>query len=366
MKIIIIHKNGFHKRPPVISVLLILLDLGFEVTLITTGITQEWLTKLTARNCKVYVFNENPKLNQYTITKIFNYISYKKFVYSILKHEYSNNCILWIEGAYTITALGNKIKKYNYILQIQELHEKSKLQQRAISSVIHDAKLVFMPEFNRTILYQVWFKLKQRPIVLPNKPYFIPSTKELDILSSKYPDLVNIFNSSKIILYQGLIHPERDLTPFVYAVKKLNGFKLVLLGKDFGEVNRYKQIDSNIIHIDYLPAPDYLLFTSLCHIGIVTYNPLELNTTYCAPNKIYEYGAFGKPMIGNNIPGLSPILAYQAGRLIDEISSDRIINSVLEIDKSYSTYSNNAYMLYNNTNNKQTIKINIEKVINNE
>lgn len=111
-----------------------------------------------------------------------------------------------------------------------------------------------------------------------------------------------------------MIFEERDLSNFIRAIKELGSeYKLVLLGKDRDMLRKYRQIDDSLIHIEFIPAPDYLLFTSMCHMGIVTYDPGTLNTAYCAPNKIFEYAAFGKPMIANNIPGLKVLSESGAG-----------------------------------------------------
>lgn len=356
MKIILIHKAEFHKRPPVISTLSILLELGYEVILITTGISEEWKAKLANKNCQVFTYL--PKKNNNVIFKIHDYLSFKKFAYKHIDKFYDNDTIIWVESAYTIVALGDKLNKYKHILQIQELHESFKFQLRAIAKVIHQSLAVFMPEYNRTVFYQVWFKLQHRPYVLPNKPYFIPTDSELDKLENKYKNLIDIFNTKKVILYQGIIDPNRDLSNYIKATKKLGpDFQFVLLGKDYNMVDYYKSIDPTIIHIDFIPAPDYLCFTRKAFIGIVSYNTNSLNNVYCAPNKIWEYSYFRLPMIGNDIPGLKySIYQYKVGVCIDEHSVDSIYQAIKSIDKNYESFTFAATTFYNSINNLETIK----------
>ena len=69
-------------------------------------------------------------------------------------------------------------------------------------------------------------------------------------------------------------------------------------------LRKYRQIDDSLIHIEFIPAPDYLLFISMCKMGIVRYDRGMLNRVYCVINKIFEYVEFGKLMIENNIYGL--------------------------------------------------------------
>jgi glycosyltransferase involved in cell wall biosynthesis len=214
-----------------------------------------------------------------------------------------------------------------------------------------------MPEYNRTVLYQIWFKLKQRPIVLANKPYFIPTKESLEQLKEKYQDKISLFRNKKIILYQGLISKERDLSNYIQAIKKIKGeYQLVLLGHDYGMLQQYLEIDPELIHIDFIPAPDYLLFTSLAHIGIVTYDPYKLNSAYCAPNKIYEYAAFSLPMLGNDVPGLKNIFEqYKIGVIIKENDENSILNGILEISNHLEKYKLLARKFYEAIDNTTII-----------
>lgn len=356
MRIFLVHKAEFQRRPPVISVVEILLKLGYSIILITCGIDNYNRQRLEQRGVKIYVL---PFDSSGLIVKIINYYKFRKNVFHII-HEQKfdkENDLLWIEGGYTIVSLGKKIKKYNYILQIQELYEKSKLYLYKINKVIRKAKIVFMPEYNRTVLYQIWFNLKYRPIVLANKPYFIPSDNILEQLALKYKDKLSIFYTKKVILYQGWIGRDRDLTNYIKGIKKIgDDFQIVLLGKDCGMIEEYKKIEPNIIHYDFIPAPDYLIFTKFAHMGIVSYDPLLLNSAYCAPNKIYEYAAFSLPMLGNDIPGLKTIFEkYRIGLIIDETQIDSIVSAIDFIDKNINDFRKDVNSFWVETDNVEVV-----------
>ena len=221
-----------------------------------------------------------------------------------------------------------------------------------------------MPEYTRTVLYQLWFKLKKRPIVLPNKPYFIPSDQELAAIKPKYRNLVKLFESKKVILYQGHVSYDRDLSTFVRAIKELGSdYVFCLMGTDHGVLKEWLKIDDSIIHIDFIPAPEYLLMTSLCYIGILGYNPCCLNSMFCAPNKLFEYAAFGKPMLGNDIPGLQVIENKKIGKVVDESSIKSIIESIKIIEENYASYSQNSRDFYMNTDNKEVIHKFLNKML---
>lgn len=352
-KIYYIHKDRFERRPPVISAVMILTELGYDVTVIDEGVSDRWKSVFTSKNIKYF---EIPKKgNVGLIGKIWEYYRFRKRVCSTLKGCDDN--FIWVEGAPAILSLGTEINRFNHILQIQELHEQSKKQLRAIRKVIGSAKAVFMPEYNRSVLYQVWFKLKNRPIVLPNKPYFVPGKDELESLKEKYKKDVSRIGNKKVVLYQGYIGYDRDISAIVKAVKQMGtDFVTVVVGKDCGVLSEYRKIDPNIVHIDFLPAPDYLLFASMAYIGVLTYVPDCVNNIFCAPNKIYEYGSFGLPMIGNDIPGLKTLEYENAGVVVDVNDEDRVLAAIRKIDANYSVYSKSAKALYDKTDNMETIK----------
>lgn len=362
-KIIYIHKARFHERPPVISAVMILHSLGYDVTIITAGLSVEWKDQLSKMGIRFNVIEGNCKSR---FLKAVDYYRFRHSTFSFLNNNkyLPEDTLLWVESAYTIVALGKKLKKYHFVLQIQELYEKVKYQLKAIANVINNAEAVFMPEYNRCSIYQVWYKLNKRPYLLPNKPYFVPDDDNLKELQEKYKTKINELEGKKNIIYQGLLHKERDLSCFVKAVKELHDYRLVLLGKDLGMLKHYKEIDSEILHIDFLPAPDYLAITSKAYIGIVTYDPMELNTSYCAPNKIYEYGYFGLPMVGNEVPGLKyTIEMKKAGVLVDEHNEEDIKNAILRIDANYDEYRQNARSLYDSVDNENTIRIALQKIM---
>lgn len=356
MKILVINKNQIYNIPPLISVIYILRDLGHEVHLVTCGINDKIASDFNNRGVTYEVVDYANASN--SIAKVWEYLLFRSYVYRVFKNQIYD--FIWIEGGNTIRSIGkNLLSGRKYILQISELHEDAPRQLTAISKVIHQAQAVFMPEFNRTAIYMAWFKLSKRPFVLPNKPYFIPSEIELVGLSNMYDNYIKLFKSKKVILYQGWISKRnRDMSAFVEATAHLgDDFAFVMMGRDTeNSVQYYKEIYPELVHIDFIPAPDYLLLTSLSYIGIIVYNPDKLNQTFCAPNKIYEYGAFGKPMIGNNLPGLRVIEDMGAGRVAEQDDADALYSAIRDIDSHYQHFSNCARKMFESCDNKETIR----------
>ena len=364
MNIIVINKEIFQNRPPVISTLLTLSDLGHHVTLITVEINDYWDSELRKREVSTHVISE--KKNNNRIEKVFEYLNFKNQVFEYLNNESINkeDVLLWVIGGNTIFCLGDRLKKFRYVLQIQEMHETDKLYLRAFSKVINNAELVFMNEYNRTVMYQIWFKMKKRPIVLPNKPYFLPIKEDIKSqifarINQQYEKEIKLFKTKKVILYQGWYgKPKRDLTAFVQAIKELgNDYRLAIMGRYKNDIDEYKVIDPNVIHIDFIPAPDYMVFTSLAYIGIVSYNPNSLNNAYCAPNKIWEYSTFALPILCNDIPGLKYTVEYSgAGICVDENNSKDIFDAINQINKDYAKYAARSRQMNLGIDNKEIIR----------
>lgn len=364
MDIILVNKGCTENRPPILSVIHILRELNHKVTVITSEASANFIFAMKEKNVKIVVFPSICKT--YYFFKIVEYLFFRKRVLNYLDKNFDKNTLIWIADGTSIVALGPRIKNYKFILQIQELHEKSKMQLHAFSKVIHYAQAVFMPEYNRTFIYQIWFKLKKRPIVLPNKPYFIPSSLELQKLKQKHKNKLDIFKNKKVILYQGGISSVRMLDILAHSIINLgNDYVLLLVGKEQekGYVNKLKQIDNSIVHISYLPAPEYLVFATVAYIGYVCYEPTSLNNAYCAPNKINEYSAFSLPMIGNNIPGLKSLFKEsKAGIIIEENTVNNITEAIMKIDSNYSFYQNNSKSIFSMNDNLLTINKVLNKI----
>lgn len=361
--IIFIHRRYFHQRPPVISVVEYLTQLGCKPHVITAGINPhfEETFKQKGITCSVIPFQVSNNI-------IFNAI--KGFIWGIKarrevkKLAEGKDVVLWIEGNYTFDSLTTEfINKYPHVLQVQELPDilipKGKYTMKTLGKIMPTAIANLTPEYNRAWILYCLLQLPVPPLVLPNKPAFIPTKEELQLLGEKFIEFNKTVGNRKIILYQGILSDGRNLESFVRAAKEFDQdkFVTVLLGEKTSLVDRYKEIDQNLIHIDFVPAPDYLYITSRAYMGIVSYDSTTLNRAYCAPNKIYEYGAFGVPMIGNDIPGLRYSIALSnCGVVCDDRSVESILNGMQQIHANYEAFSKNAHCLYDSLDNKATIK----------
>lgn len=357
--IILITKARLEKRLPVISDLYALLDLGYLPIVVVSGASENLKKRMESAGIKIYIISDcKYKFPIPFLNKLFGYYRFRKNCLKLLKQYSPIKPILWIEGAQTILDLGTSVKKYDYILQISELHEKSKIQLGAIRRVIHEAKVVFMPEYCRTVLYQVWFGLIKHPVVLPNRPYLLPDHKELQTIKTKYAEIISELEGKKVILYQGGIYASRAPEKIVQAAKNVGGYQMLFIGPVSSPqvIDELKKIDPNLIHVNFLPYPDYLIFASVAYVGCAFYKADSINNIFCAPNKINEYSAYSLPMIGNDIPGLKFIFeSTGAGVIVDDNDITSIENGLKLLDLNYSYYKSNANKIYKMYDTKKII-----------
>lgn len=361
MNVVVINKEKFQNRPPVISTVLNLSNLGYNITLITVEINSFWEEKLKSKGINIVVIPDSRNCDKFS--RLIEYYHFRKKALLCIDDLAKKDAqmLLWIIGGNTILCFGKSLLKYKFILQIQELHENDHFFLKQLGKIINKAESVFIPEYNRSLIYQVWYKMKKQPIVLPNKPYFLPSKTELERLKTKYKDSIDALTGKKVVIFQGHI---RDITNYVKAVKELGSpYQILLVGHNHGILDKLKEIDNSIMYIEFIPAPDYLVFTSLAYVGILTYETNSINNIFCAPNKIFEYSAYGIPMLAKDIPGLRMIEYEKAGKVVNEDDVESIKKALIDIDANYKQYSMYSQNLYDNTDNQESIRKEIEKVI---
>ena len=272
MKIVVINKDNLGNIPPLISVINILADLGHDVRVITVGVPDSLVDLFRSKGIKWDEIKFDKSSSR--IVKVYQYIMFRKRVSELLnKLEFD---YLWIEGGNTIRSLGTSFVQYKYILQISEMYEYNKAILTSIRKVIRNAEAVVIPEYCRSVIYKVWFGLERYPYVLLNKPDIYPSEADCADTLSSHKELIDRIQNKKIILYQGGISRTRMLDRIAEAMKQINSdYHLLLVGteQEAGLIESLKRITPEVSHIPFIPAPNYLAFCKIAHIGYVFYAP---------------------------------------------------------------------------------------------
>ncbi|MCR4660470.1 MAG: hypothetical protein K5765_00520 [Clostridia bacterium] len=364
MKIIVVRVASILSYPPTISLINALKDLGNEVIVCTTLDSKGCENSIDTAVKIEYIpilYSKNNNL----INRIFLLNRLKRKLWQCLNNYYDDNTIIWIEDDISIKHLGYKILRYKYILRFDELNEriyysaKIKLFHMNEKKLCDSAINVVCPEYNRAHIMKAWWNLKKIPIVLPNKPY---SSSDL-ILKYEFDDetkkILEMIGKRKIVLYQGMVSDERPIEPFIRAISKMNDYVFLVMGWNYDDLR--KKNYNNCYFLNRIAPPYHLNITSKAYIGVISYRPVRgsnsvLNTIYCAPNKVFEYGAFGVPMLSNDLPGLRVLFDKYNSGIATELEEDLIISSIKKIEENYDSFSDGALNLYKNVDIKEIIK----------
>lgn len=362
MKILIIHTSEIYTFPPVISLIQNLLNNGHEISLITydvKGLEKEYLDKI--RFCLV---RSNRKFNR--VVRCLLYPIRKLELRRALKYYGKDTDIVWTTTDGAIRDIGKPLLNYRHIMQLMELVEdiplipNQKLFMTDLKKYATFAYRVVVPEINRAYIQKAWWELKQKPYVLPNKPYKLISGKLSDHENEMLHQIQK--ETRNIILYQGVFALDRNLDAFAEAIEILgiDQYCLYIMGKNNHAKNMHENLCHKYNHVKYLgyiPAPKHLYFTKYAYIGLLPYIPSKkichysiLNAMYCAPNKIYEYSAFGVPMLGTDVAGLEiPFSKYNMGICCKNLAPQKIAEDIKKIELNYTTMSKNSRKFFTDT-----------------
>lgn len=175
---------------------------------------------------------------------------------------------------------------------------------------------IVTPEPHRAQIYMTDYGAKKLPVVVANCPLYRPSVR-----SNLLRDYVVARNSSieRIILYQGIIEPDRCIDNIIHAMSMVPArFAFILMGtghkgyfdKLTGAIETLSLTDRIFFH-PYVPYDRLHAYTSSADIGVLLYRNTNRNNYYCAPNKLYEYFQAGLPVIASDFPGMHAIVGQR-------------------------------------------------------
>lgn len=377
MKVILIMKEDIVQYPPILSMINVLIKLQKKVVFIGPYSDKQQKNKLKEKGV---VFYDKISLNVKSkpIHKIIEQLRFRHYVKSVLTSIYEQDDEICIINEDTVCLLWKVICMYKYLIYFLEtpgynVRLKYRIYTPAFKLInaCRGAHKIICCEYNRAHIIKGLFQLDELPIILPNKFFEIES--QLD--DRNIPDDIQLILDEvksravgkKIILYQGVFNSgERRLEEFILAVNSLpDEYVLLAMGRGNAmfELLKEKYSSDRIIFIDFINPPFHLGITSLAHIGILSYFPVNksfiqiLNPLYCAPNKIFEYSKYGLPMISNDVPALkSTFKEFNCGEIVEyPISISGIAQKILTISSNYEMYTKGALNYYKS--------VDVEKII---
>lgn len=157
-----------------------------------------------------------------------------------------------------------------------------------------------------------------------------------------------------VFTYVGALSEDRFIRIAIDVIKRYPMITLNLAG--MGILSDYvKEAAREYSNINYYGIIDYdkaLRLYSKTDFMFATYNPIVPNHKYCAPNKVYEAMALGKPIIVARGTGIDRIVSENRMGVVIEYSEEAFEKIILKIEegkldiKFLSYNSKNTYQKY--------------------
>lgn len=349
-KILVLLKNPVAEYPPLMSVLLALSEMeNVELTIICQSCPAIFQNQIKATWIERPLPHPGVWAKQSLLSKAYYSLKFRKAAEQI--SEKINPDLIWIGSAETGWLLtGSKLfDKFITIAHILELYTHKGLRHWLNKRLCKDAHAIVACEENRAWIMRAFYDLPATPHILPNKPSpkLLQQGAQLPLAQEIKAKIGRRF----AVLYQGAIMKERaGFSNVAMAVDELGeDWCFVCMGKDhLGLAEQLSSTCQNFIYAGYIPAPLHLEITRLCHVGIVTYEPDSLNTIFCAPNKTWEYMAFGLPILCSDLPGLKALTsASKAGFTVDFTKPDRVKSALITMREKHVEQSMSATAYFN-------------------
>ena len=160
---------------------------------------------------------------------------------------------------------------------------------------------------------------------------------------------LHLDKSVGIILYQGNLTPGRGLDVFVESARYLNkdNIKLVLLGnegtsgyrKELLDIVKKYSLKDKVVFLNGVHQDKLLYCTISARIGVIPYPPVDLNTYYCTPNKLFEYIVAHVPVLSNDLPELRKIVSENNIGIATDLSTpEKMAQAISEMHENEEQY----------------------------
>jgi len=156
--------------------------------------------------------------------------------------------------------------------------------------------------------------------VILNCPSFDPSAFPIP-RTNLLRESLGLPAEKKILLYQGnIVSKIRNLENVIEAMASVQrpDVALVLMGPDngggkdlLGLARDRGLLGRSVFFHPPVRQSELLSYTVSADVGLIPYTPVDWNTKFCTPNKLYEFIVAELPILANDLPELSRFVAGQ-------------------------------------------------------
>ncbi len=144
---------------------------------------------------------------------------------------------------------------------------------------------------------------------------------------------------TRIVLFQGSLSLNRNIEGLVRAMQHVRTPDTVLVVMGPGDEKRAELRaiaedaglgPERVVFAPPVPQNELLRMTASADIGVIPYPPIDLNSLYCTPNKLFEYIVAGLPILANDLPELHRFVADNGFGLVRDLSTPKAIAAAID------------------------------------
>lgn len=261
--------------------------------------------------------NANAFNNQSLLEKLKKYIRIIRYLFKYLQDDtFLYTCDLEV---LTLSVLIKRLKGSQCRIiyhQFEAIERERSTTLKRISldylKKVGGIDLAIFPERNRLALFCGLINMRiSNAIVFPNTCHAKPALARQNDLQSRIR-VGHVGNLSSEAFY---------LEEFLKSLKIMHrhDFQFIFVGvKDKGIEAKIREVVPDAEVMGWLNHTALKDIYETLDIGLILYKPLDFNTDYCAPNKLYEYWSYGVPVIAPELRGLLPVFdSTKKGQLVD-------------------------------------------------
>lgn len=312
-----------------------MLKLGYDVVFVQT----ENIENIDKFPCKAYVIN---KRRGYSIGKLMDMIKVQRRISKIIKLERPD--YIHCNDFNTIVYSFPWIKKHKVVFDAHEL-----------------ARECFTGWFKTLYAFIETYLVKHfHAIILPQQDrlkyfsFLYPCTKKKLFLLENFPTKFNVSDEdffkeylnidrgdNKLVLYTGRLNEERRVEELIRGFACVESLILVIIGFGSSEyINNLKKtisilgIQDKVYILEPIRHEDIKVAAASADIGVCFYDDPNLNSYFCASNKLYELMDSGTLVLTNDTVGATRVLGPENGFCIADITTEQIAEGLSFLSKS--------------------------------
>jgi glycosyltransferase involved in cell wall biosynthesis len=176
-------------------------------------------------------------------------------------------------------------------------------------------------------------------ILLRNLPRYYKPTLNLDLHSH-----LQINNSKKIILYQGVLLKGRGIEKVYNVLENLPDHVFVIAGggeyeEHYKKLATVMNLNDQVYFIGKLTQEDLPKVTASADIGVSLIENLSTSYYYALPNKLFEYIMAEVPVIVSNLPQMKEVVEkYDVGFAIDFDNKTELVTAIKKLTEDTSLH----------------------------